>query len=631
MRQSFSKYSFPQDLKNMSERELELLSYEIREFLLENVSKTGGHLASNLGVVELTIALHTVFDSPKDKIIWDVGHQAYVHKILTGRAEEFSSLRQTAGLSGFPRRAESPHDMHDSGHSSTSISIGMGYAVSRDLKGEDYSVVSVIGDGALTGGVAYEALNCAGNAKTRMIIVLNDNEMSIGKNVGGMSQHLGKLRASHAYLDFKKKLKTALKGIPGVGEGLYDGMQSLRDLLKYALVPGAIFEELGFQYFGPVDGHNIHDLIEILQLTRSAEKPVLIHTVTKKGKGYRNAEQFPGKFHGIGPFDLNTGKPLAQKKTETYSEIFGKKLVEMAGKDSRITAVSAAMTEATGLSGMRKRFPDRTFDVGIAEQHAVAFAAGQALSGLRPFVAIYSTFLQRAYDEILMDVCMENLPVIFAVDRAGNVGNDGETHHGVFDFSYFSHMPNMTVMAPRDGEELTEMMEYALKLAAPCAIRYPRGEAASLGETVSIRRPVDGKMEKLLAGAPDQSADVCIFAIGNMVKTGIEACSILRQRGISAELYNVRFLKPFDRDEFRLAAQRCKYLVTMEDNVLAGGLYSAAAGLIAQEKERRASLLGIGWPDTFIPHGATADLMRIYELDAQSVAERVVDFIEGKA
>ena len=635
MQQPFSNYSFPQDLKNMSERELDLLSYEIRDFLLENVSRTGGHLASNLGVVELTIALHAIFNSPQDKIIWDVGHQAYVHKILTGRAQEFSSLRQTDGLSGFPRRAESPHDMHDSGHSSTSISIAMGYAVSRDLKGENHSVISVIGDGALTGGVAYEALNCAGNAKTRMIVILNDNEMSIGKNVGGMSQHLSKLRSSQAYLDFKKKMKTTLKGIPRVGEGLYSGMQSMRDLLKYALVPGAIFEELGFKYFGPVDGHNIHDLLEILQLVRSAEEPVLIHVVTKKGKGYRNAEHFPGKFHGIGPFDLNTGEPLKKKTAKTYSELFGEKLSSMAAEDPRITAISAAMTEATGLLNMKKRFPKRTFDVGIAEQHAVAFAAGQALAGLRPFVAIYSTFLQRAYDEILMDVCMENLPVVFAVDRAGNVGSDGETHHGIFDFSYFSHMPNLTIMAPADSAELASMMEYALTLPGPCAIRYPRGEAVLLSELMTgfgsgahHSRPIDGKMEKLVNRG---SARVCIFAIGNMTATAVTACDLLQKRGIAADLYNVRFLKPFDQDTLIQASEQYSHLITIEDNVITGGLYSAAADALMRAGRGDTPLLGLGWPDAFIPHGATADLMKRYGLDAESTAERVAGFIEGKA
>lgn len=626
MKQSLLDHEFPQDLKNMSERELELLCYEIREFLLDHVSKTGGHLASNLGVVELTIALHTVFSSPQDKIIWDVGHQSYVHKILTGRAGEFSTLRQTGGLSGFPKRSESVHDTYDSGHSSTSLSAAMGYAIARDLKGEDYSVVSVIGDGALTGGVAYEALNCAGNARTRMIVILNDNEMSIGKNVGGMSQHLRKLRTSHAYLDFKKKVKSALKGIPRIGEGIYSGMESLRDSLKYALVPGAIFEELGFKYFGPVDGHSLHDLTEILTLARTMDRPVLLHIVTKKGKGYRNAENNPGKFHGVGPFDLNTGNPLAGSGNVSYSQVFGNKIAQLAARDENIVAVSAAMIEATGLAKMKEKFPSRTFDAGIAEQHAVAFAAGLALAGKRPVVAIYSTFLQRAYDEILIDVCMQNLPVIFAVDRAGNVGNDGETHHGVFDLSYLTSMPNMTVMAPGDGRELSEMLEYAMTLSGPCAIRYPRGDAADLSLEKERRTPLDGRMEVIREGG-----EVCLLAVGRMTAAGAEVCRLLEARGIRAGLVNVRFVKPLDREGILTLTEQYPHIVTMEDNVLAGGFYSQVSCLFAERGISGASLHGIGWPDEFIPQGSVSDLMKQYGLDAESIAERVAGFVEGKA
>ncbi|WP_130863713.1 1-deoxy-D-xylulose-5-phosphate synthase [Bacilliculturomica massiliensis] len=626
MKQSLLDHEFPQDLKNMSERELELLCYEIREFLLDHVSKTGGHLASNLGVVELTIALHTVFSSPQDKIIWDVGHQSYVHKILTGRAGEFSTLRQTGGLSGFPKRSESVHDTYDSGHSSTSLSAAMGYAIARDLKGEDYSVVSVIGDGALTGGVAYEALNCAGNARTRMIVILNDNEMSIGKNVGGMSQHLRKLRTSHAYLDFKKKVKSALKGIPRIGEGIYSGMESLRDSLKYALVPGAIFEELGFKYFGPVDGHSLHDLTEILTLARTMDRPVLLHIVTKKGKGYRNAENNPGKFHGVGPFDLNTGNPLAGSGNVSYSQVFGNKIAQLAARDENIVAVSAAMIEATGLAKMKEKFPSRTFDAGIAEQHAVAFAAGLALAGKRPVVAIYSTFLQRAYDEILIDVCMQNLPVIFAVDRAGNVGNDGETHHGVFDLSYLTAMPNMTVMAPGDGRELSEMLEYAMTLSGPCAIRYPRGDAADLSLEKERRTPLDGRMEVIREGG-----EVCLLAVGRMTAAGAEVCRLLEARGIRAGLVNVRFVKPLDREGILTLTEQYPHIVTMEDNVLAGGFYSQVSCLFAERGISGASLHGIGWPDEFIPQGSVSDLMKQYGLDAESIAERVAGFVEGKA
>lgn len=628
MKQSLLDREYPQDLKNMSERELELLSYEIRGFLLENVSKTGGHLASNLGVVELTIALHAVFESPRDKIIWDVGHQSYVHKMLTGRAGSFSTLRQKDGLSGFPKRSESPHDMYDSGHSSTSISAAMGYAIARDLSGGDYSVVSVIGDGALTGGVAYEALNCAGNARTKMIVILNDNEMSIGKNVGGMSQHLGRLRASHAYLDLKKKVKSTLKGIPRIGEGIYSGIESLRDSLKYALVPGAIFEELGFKYFGPVDGHSIHDLMEAMALAKSMDRPVLLHAVTRKGKGYRNAENNPGKFHGVGPFDLNTGNPVGGSGNVSYSKVFGNKIVQLAAKDSSIVAISAAMVEAAGLLKMKNKFPDRTFDAGIAEQHAVSFAAGLALAGKRPVVAIYSTFLQRAYDEILIDVCMQNLPVVFAVDRAGNVGNDGETHHGVFDLSYFSAMPNMTVLAPKDGRELSEMLEYALTLSGPCAIRFPRGDAQDLSASEPEFLPLDGRMEPLRQGR-----DMCLLTVGKMTETGLAVCGLLEARGYQPGLYNVRFVKPLDEEGILALTRQYSHFITIEDNVLTGGFYASVSCLFSSHpaETENVRLLGLGWPDEFIPQGSVADLMKQYHLDAESIAERAAKFFEGKA
>lgn len=625
MKQSLLNRDLPQDLKNMSERELELLTYEIREFLLENLSQTGGHLASNLGVVELTIALHTVFESPKDKIIWDVGHQSYVHKILTGRAGDFPTLRQKDGLSGFPKRSESIHDMYDSGHSSTSVSAAMGYAIARDLAGEDYSVMSVIGDGALTGGVAYEALNCAGNAKTKMIVILNDNEMSIGKNVGGMSQHLSQLRSSHAYLDFKKKLKATLKGIPGIGENIYSGVESLRDTLKYAMVPGAIFEELGFKYFGPVDGHHLHDIMDALTLARSLDRPVLIHVVTQKGKGYRNAENNPGKFHGIGPFDLNTGISVGSGNV-SYSQVFGNKMVQLAAKDPRVTAISAAMVEATGLLKMKEKYPERTFDTGIAEQHAVAFSAGLALAGLRPVVAIYSTFLQRAYDEMLIDVCMQNLPVIFAVDRAGNVGNDGETHHGIFDLSYLSAMPNMTVMAPKDGTELGDMLEYAMTLPGPCAIRFPRGDACDLSEAGGDAEILDGTMQTLRSGS-----DVCLLAAGKMVETGLSVCQVLQSKGYLSGLVNARFVKPLDEKGILALADIYPCIVTMEDNTLAGGFFGAVSSLFASHNIKNTSLLGIGWPDEFIPQGSVSDLMKEYGMDAEGIAERVAEFIEGKA
>ncbi len=625
MKKTILDYQFPEDLKTMTERDLELLTYEIRDFLIDKVSKNGGHLASNLGVVELTIALHRVFDSPRDKMVWDVGHQSYVHKILTGRAACFDGLRCLNGISGFPKREESVHDMFDTGHSSNSISAAMGYATARDLDGDDYNVIAVIGDGALTGGMAYEALNNAGSSQSKMIVILNDNEMSIGKNIGGISQHLSKLRASQAYLDFKKQLKKTLKGIPGVGEGLYSGFEHLRDSVKYAIVPGAIFEQLGFKYYGPVDGHNIHDLIEVLSFAKMLEGPVLIHAITKKGKGYRNAENNPGKFHGIGAFDPTTGNVLAESKNLSYSLIFGNKLVQLAGDNPKIVAVSAAMIDATGLGKFAQKYPDRIFDAGIAEAHAVTFAAGLAASGYRPVVAIYSTFLQRAYDQILIDVCMQNLPVIFAIDRAGNVGADGETHHGVFDLSYLSHMPNLTVLAPKDGKELADMLEYALTLEGPCAIRYPKGEAVDCQDEISCP-VIDGTAERLRNGS-----EVEIFAVGKMVSVGIEACKKLRSRGIEAGLTNVRFVKPFDKAAVLATADKVKKLVTLEDNVLEGGYGAMVNGLLAEERKTDVKVLNIGWPDKFIEQGSTTELFEKYGLDPESIAERVCGFLEGKA
>lgn len=652
MNKTLLDYSFPEELKQMSDRDLELLSYEIRDFLIEKVSKNGGHLASNLGIVELTIALHHVFDSPKDKLIWDVGHQSYVHKILTGRAAGFDDLRKFNGLSGFPKREESIHDMFDAGHSSNSISAAMGYAAVRDLRGEDYSVIAVIGDGALTGGMAYEALNNAGSSHSRMIVILNDNEMSISKNIGGVAQHLAKLRASHTYLDLKKQLKKTLKGIPGVGEGLYNSVEHIRDTVKYALSPGGIFEQLGFKYFGPVDGHNLHDLTEILTAAKLMDEPVLIHAITKKGKGYRNAENNPGKFHGIAAFDPTTGNVASVSEKPSYSSVFGKKLLQMADQDNRIVAVSAAMIEATGLGKFSQKYPLRIFDAGIAEAHAVTFAAGLAAGGYRPVVAIYSTFLQRAYDQILIDVCMQKLPVLFAIDRAGNVGSDGETHHGVFDLSYLSHMPNMTVLAPKDGRELEEMMEYAMSLPSPCAIRYPRGEVPEvipddreepkIGGAFLSMEDVDQKAmeqqeqqraKKDYFGSRSiiQGQDVELFAVGKMVSVGTEVCELLRKRGIQAGLTNARFIKPIDADSIIAAAKQAGKIVTLEDNVLAGGYGSAVTQVLAEKRINGAEILNIGWPDRFVEQGSTEELCCKYGLDAASIVERVCDFLEGKA
>jgi 1-deoxy-D-xylulose-5-phosphate synthase len=624
MKSKLIDYNFPEYLKNMTEREMDLLSYEIRDFLIEKVSKTGGHLASNLGVVELSIALHKVFNSPYDKIIWDVGHQSYIHKILTGRAHCFDNLRCLGGLSGFPKREESPHDMFDTGHSSNSISAAMGYAASRDLSGEDYSVIAVIGDGALTGGMAYEALNNAGASKSKMIVILNDNEMSISKNSGGMSQHLSRLRTSQAYLEIKKQIKKNLKRIPGVGENIVSGIEHIRDSVKYAIVPGAIFEELGFKYFGPIDGHDIGDLIEALNLAKMMEEPVLIHAITKKGKGYRNAENNPAKFHGVGPFEPNTGNILNQSETLSYSQVFGNKMVQLGHKNPKVVAITAAMLEATGLKKFATKFPNRVFDACIAEAHAVTFAAGLAASGYKPVVAIYSTFLQRAFDQILIDVCMQKLPVVFAIDRAGNVGADGETHHGVFDLSYLNLMPNITVMAPKDGKELAAMTEYALTLEGPCAIRYPRGDAYDFGMEQDIT--LDGRSEVLKEGS-----DLVILAVGKMVETGLEVCKKLQLKGISAGLINVRFVKPLDQETILRATKRYKCVLTMEDNVLEGGFGMKVAALLGEEKITDVKLEMIGWPDQFIQQGSTEELFKLYGLDSDSIAERVCDLLERKA
>lgn len=624
MNKKISDHNFPEDLKTMSERELGLLSYEIRDFLIDIVSKTGGHIASNLGVVELTIALHKVYNSPRDKIVWDVGHQSYTHKILTGRANQFHTLRQLNGLSGFPKRQESPHDIFDSGHSSNSISVALGLACARDIKGDKESIIAVIGDGALTGGVAYEALNNAGHSKENMTVILNDNEMSIGRNSGGMSSHLGKLRVSKEYNAFKKQLKKTISGIPILGNSIYSGLEHFRNAIKYAVVPGVIFEELGFKYLGPVDGHNIRDLIEVFEIAKLVEGPILIHVVTKKGKGYTTAEKSPSKFHGVGPFDPATGEMHDDSSAIAYSTVFGNKLLELANEDQSIVAISAAMISGTGLEKFAERFPSRTFDVAIAEQHAVSFAAGLALNGLKPVVAIYSTFLQRAYDEILLDICMQNLPVVFAIDRAGIVGADGETHHGIFDLSFLTSMPNMTVMAPKDDKELSAMLEYAFILGTPCAIRYPRGAIGSFEENDCVN-PINGSSELYRSGT-----DATIIAVGKMMSNACKALKYIELKGKSVELINARFVKPLDIATIIKSANKNKIIITLEDNTLCGGFGSSIALALAENEVEGISLHTFGWPDKFIQHGSISELEKIYGLDPISLAEKVCEIIEGK-
>lgn len=618
MNKYLEKHNFPEDLKNMNYEDLELLSYEIRDFLVEKVSRTGGHLSSNLGVVELAIALHRTFDTPKDKLIWDVGHQTYVHKILTGRAEGFKDLRKLGGMSGFPKTNESEYDLFDTGHSSTSLSLGIGLAAARDIQNENYEVVSVIGDGAMTGGLAFEAINNIGHLDSKMIVVLNDNGMSISPNTGGLSKYLGRLRSSSKYISMKAQIKKNVSKVPIIGEGMVAGMQHARDSIKYAVIDGVFFEEMGFRYFGPVDGHNIRELCDTLELAKAVDGPVFIHAITKKGKGYSKAELNPNVFHGIGPFDMETGQLLKKSSSPSYSNIFGNKLIEMAKKNQKITAVSAAMLEGTGLEKFSNEFPDRTFDVGIAEGHAVTFAAGLAKAGCKPFVTIYSTFLQRAYDEIVEDVCLQNLPVVFCLDRAGIVGADGETHHGIFDLSYLRHIPNLTVMAPKDGRELEEMMEFAEKAEGPCAIRYPRGAAPQLDDRGCTI--ISGKSERLAEGR-----DVEIWAIGAMTEKALQTAELLKAENINASVVNMRFLKPLDTAALSESAAKYPLIVTLEDNVLKGGAGQEINNVLINSHVK---VINIGWPDKFIEHGTSDELYHKYNMDPESIAERIKEELE---
>ncbi|MGP1570076.1 MAG: 1-deoxy-D-xylulose-5-phosphate synthase [Eubacteriales bacterium] len=616
-----SELNLPEDLKDMDLRHLDLLSYEIRDFLIDNVSKTGGHLSPNLGVVELTIALHKVFDSPKDKIIWDVGHQSYVHKILTGRASEFHGLRKYDGLSGFPKREESPHDCFDTGHSSNSISAGLGMAIARDLQKKKFEVIAVIGDGALTGGLAFEALNNVGVGKSKMLIVVNDNGMSISKNIGGLSTHLSKLRMSGAYLGLKSGIKKTLRSIPMVGSTLYNQAENIRDGIKSAVnTNGAYFETLGIKYLGPFDGHNIAELIQAFEMTKKIDSPVVLHVITQKGRGYINSEDQPDKFHGVSPFNPETG--MCESKSEkSYSAVFGDSLEKFAENDENIVAVSAAMLSGTGLSNFAAKFPKRTFDVGIAEGHALSFAAGLAVLGMKPVVAIYSTFLQRAYDQIVIDICMQNLPVILAIDRAGIVGEDGETHNGVFDIAYLLPIPNLRIFAPADETELFMMLKKAFELNSPVAIRYPRGKAENFWgiyeDYGDITKP---KIHK-------QSNEVNIIAIGRMVKIAIDAVEILSNIGIDAGLVNLRQISPLPKEELINIACDSKCIVTIEDGVIRGGAGQAIVNMLKENKICANSLV-LGFDNEFIKQGKEDLIFDKYGLDAKGIAERVREFIE---
>ena len=606
----------PENLKNMSPEELCVLAGEIRTFLIEKISHTGGHLASNLGVVELTIALLRTFDLPKDKIIWDVGHQSYTHKILSGRMQEFDELRQYGGLSGFPKRKESPYDAFDTGHSSTSISAGLGIAQGRDILGEDYKVVSVIGDGALTGGMAYEALNNAARMKKNFIIVLNDNKMSISENVGGMSRYLGGLRTGNGYNDLKKNVADTLERIPVVGERMIDRIKRTKNSIKQLFIPGMLFENMGITYLGPVDGHNIQALCKVFKEAQKLDHAVLVHVLTKKGKGYESAEKNPAAFHGVSPFDIKTGRPVAEKKYPTYTDVFSKKLCQLGETHPELVAVTAAMPDGTGVAAFGKRFPDRFFDVGIAEAHAVTSAAGMAAAGLRPVVAVYSSFLQRGYDQILHDVCIQNLPVIFAVDRAGLVGSDGETHQGIFDYSYLTSIPNMSVAAPKNLWELRAMLDFAMDYKAPFAIRYPRGTAyRGLKE---FMQPISyGKGEMLY-----EEEDIALLAVGSMVSTGEHVREKLKEEGYSCTLANARFVKPFDKELVERLAKNHRLIVTMEENVLQGGFGLPVTAYI-HEHYPQVKVLNIALPDAYVEHGNVSVLREGLGIDSDSIIRKL--------
>lgn len=640
MSKSLYEYDFPKDLKKMTFDELDLLSYQIRDFLIEKVSKTGGHLAPNLGVVELTLALHFAFNSPKDKMIWDVGHQSYVHKILTGRAKGFDSLRQFGGMSGFPKICESPHDVFDTGHSSTAISLAMGMAVSRDVKHDDYNIVAIIGDGAMTGGLAFEGLNNISESGRRVIVILNDNGMSISPNIGGLAKHLRNLRTSNQYLNIKKTARKVVD-VPYIGDSLYKGMRNAKDHMKYALLPkGVLFEELGLTYLGPVDGHNVEELVNAMQAAKKINGPVLIHAITKKGKGYRSAENNPDKFHGIGSFNPCTGLPNPSKGV-SYSSIAGDEILSMAKDHDDVVAVSAAMCDATGLRKFADKYPERFFDVGIAEAHGVTFSAGMAASGLRPVVAIYSSFLQRAYDQIIEDVCIQKLPVIFAIDRAGVVGADGETHHGNFDIAYLSTMPNMTVFTPNGEKQLREAFRIAYSLKSPCAIRYPRGECPINSDTsVDSNFSSENAVTELTKYATERycsGQDVDIWAVGRMQEKAKDIRGILEDKGMSVGIVNVKMVKPIDLSQFD---DKSGLIVTLEDGTLNGGFGEQFSSMLFTQKidtdafensqtslivknEYNNKIITIGWPDKFIEHGDLKSLEKKYSLDAKSIAEAI--------
>ena len=603
------------DIKKIEPEAYDALASEIRSFIIKSVSEHGGHLASNLGVVELTMALHLCMDFPNDKLIWDVGHQAYTHKLLTGRKEDFSGLRTFGGMSGFPKHKESPCDAFDTGHSSTSISAALGYARARDLKGEDRTVVAVIGDGSLTGGMAYEALNNVSHLKSNMIIVLNDNKMSISENVGGLSKHLTALRTRESYMDFKMDVEKKLKQIPHVGDSVARSVKKSKDSIRQLFVKGGFFEDFGIKYIGPIDGHDIKEMVRVLNALKRLNEPVVMHVVTQKGRGYVPAEQNPSAFHGVGSFDIATGESLASKSL-TYTSVFSKTICRLGKAHPDVVTICAAMPDGTGLTAFKKHFPGRFFDVGIAEQHAVTFAAGLAAGGMHPFVAVYSSFLQRAYDQIIHDVCIQNLPVVFCVDRAGLVGADGETHQGIFDLSYLSMIPNMTVCAPKNKYELYDMLYFAYQYHGPIAIRYPRGSAYEGFK--NMRSPIEyGKSELMFEGEK-----IALVAVGSMVQTAVQVREKLLDKGINATVVNARFVCPLDTECLDRLSRDHQWIVTMEENVLKGG-FGEACGDYLLKKHEDVRLIHVGVPDVYVEHGGVDQLKKTLHMDADSIVERI--------
>lgn len=617
------KINSAEDVKKLNIEEQKQLAEEIRKYILEIVSKNGGHLASNLGVVELTIALHTVFDLPKDKIVWDVGHQTYVHKIITGRREQLNTLRQLNGIAGFPKTNESETDCFNTGHSSTSISAALGMARARDIKGEKNNVIAVIGDGALTGGMALEALNDAGSSQTRLTVILNDNEMSISKNIGGVNMLLSKLRTKKTYTKSNVSMKNIINKVPIIGQPFVKIVQRLKRSIKQLIIPKMFFEDIGFRYLGPVDGHNIEELERMLNISKQLEGPVLIHVLTKKGKGYKIAEENPDKFHATGPFEIETGKPK-KEKSKDYSKVFGDKLVELAKKNDKIVAITASMKDGTGLTKFAKEFPDRFFDIGIAEQHALGLAAGMAKEGVIPVVPIYSSFYQRAYDQVIHDIAIQNLPVIMCVDRAGVVGADRRNTSRASGYGFFRLIPNLTIMAPKDFKELEDMMEFAVNVGKPVVIRYPRGGEGK--EKFNQHKKIEYQKAEILK----EGKDVSIFAIGKTVERAVRLSQMLEKEGIVSEVINTRFLKPFDKESAIKSIEKTKNVITIEDGTTINGLSTTIKELIVNENLKNININTYAYPDKFIQHGTVEELEKIYHQDAESIYKDIMTIVDKK-